>query len=65
MNGSLPGPSVHGILQSRIQEWVAIPSPGDRSSQPGIELRSSALQADSLPSEPPEKPLYTIETLNS
>ena len=24
MNGSLPGPSVHGILQARIQEWVAI-----------------------------------------
>ena len=23
--GSLPGPSVHGILQARIQEWVAIP----------------------------------------
>ena len=23
-----PGSSVHGILQSRILEWVAIPSPG-------------------------------------
>ena len=22
---SLPGPSVHGILQARILEWVAIP----------------------------------------
>ena len=22
---SLPDPSVHGILQARIQEWVAIP----------------------------------------
>ena len=25
---SLPGSSVHGILQARILEWVAIPSPG-------------------------------------
>ena len=23
---SLPGPSVHGILQARILEWVAMPS---------------------------------------
>ena len=26
MNGSLPGSSVHGILQERILEWVAMPS---------------------------------------
>ena len=26
MNCSLPGSSVHGILQARILEWVAIPS---------------------------------------
>ena len=33
-NCSLPGFSVHGILQARIQEWIAIPfSRG--SSQPG------------------------------
>ena len=25
MNSSLPGSSVHGILQARILEWVAIP----------------------------------------
>ena len=55
MDGSLPGSSVHGILQARILEWVAIPfSTG--SSQPGIEPRAPALQADSLPSEPPGKP---------
>ena len=24
MDGSLPGPSVHGILQARAPEWVAI-----------------------------------------
>ena len=45
--------SVHGILQARILEWVAIPfSRG--SSQPRIKPGSPALQADSLPSEPPE-----------
>ena len=50
---SLPvtGFSVHGILQARILEWVAFPSPGDLSD-PGIELGSPALQADSLPLEP-------------
>ena len=46
---------VHGILQARILEWVAIPfSRG--SSDPGIEPRSPPLQADSFLSEPPGKP---------
>ena len=45
---------VHGILQARILEWVAVLfSRG--SSQPGIEPRSPTLQADSLPAEPPGK----------
>ena len=39
--------TVHGILQARILEWVLFPSPGDLSN-PGIEPRSPALQADSL-----------------
>ena len=44
--------TVQEILQARILEWVAIPfSRG--SSQP----RSPALQADSLPCEPPGKPI--------
>ena len=47
-----------GILQARILEWVAIPSPGDLPN-PGIKLRSPALQADSLPSEPSGKPKNT------
>ena len=47
----LPGSSVHGILQARILEWVAIPfSKG--LPDPGIKPRSCSLQADSLPSEP-------------
>ena len=51
---SLPGASVHGILQARIREWVAIPfSRGlpDPSITPGFP----ALQEDSLLSEPPEQ----------
>ena len=42
---SPPGSSVHGILQARILEWIAIPSPGDLPD-PGIEpvaLASPAL----------------------
>ena len=55
MDCSLPGFSVHGILQARILEWIAIPfSRG--LPHPGIKTWSPAFQADSLPSEPPEKP---------
>ena len=36
---SLPDSSVHGILQARILEWVAITS-SRGSSQPGIEPES-------------------------
>ena len=43
---------------SRQEYWNGLPflSPGDLSN-PGIEPESPALQADSLPSEPPGKPL--------
>ena len=47
MDCSSPGSSVHGISQARILESVAFPSPGDLPN-PEIELRYSALQADSL-----------------
>ena len=47
---SLPGSSVHGILQARILEWVAFPYPGDLLN-PGIKPGSPAFQADSLPTE--------------
>ena len=47
MDCSPPGSSVHGILQARILEWVAIPfSRG--SSWPGIVPSSLSLQADSF-----------------
>ena len=57
MDGSLSGSFVHGILQARILEWVAIPFSRGDLPDPGMELRSPALQADSLLSEPPGKPL--------
>ena len=49
-----PGSSDHGILQARILEWVAIPFSREQPN-PGIKPRSPALQADSLPSDSPEK----------
>ena len=52
MDCSLPGSSVHGILQARILEWVAICFTMG-SSNPGIKPGSPILQANSLPSEPP------------
>ena len=60
MDFRLPGSSIHGILQVRILEWVAMPfSRGSgESPDPGTELGSSTLQADSLPSNslPPVNP---------
>ena len=45
---------------SRQEYWSRLPcpSPGDLPN-PGIEPRSPTLQADSLPSEPPGKPMNT------
>ena len=53
---SLPGSSVHGF--SRQEHWNGLPCspPGDLPNS-GIEPRSSLLQADSSPSEPPGKPV--------
>ena len=57
---SPPGSSVHGILQARVLEWVAILFSYGDLPHPGIEPRSPALWAHSLPSEPPEKPESAI-----
>ena len=54
---SPPGLSAHGILQARIPEWVAFPSPGGLPN-PGIKPMSPALQANSLLSQPPERGSY-------
>ena len=58
MNCSPPGSSVHGILQARMLEWVAISfSRGIFLSQ-GLNPHLLGLlcwQAESVPSEPPRK----------
>ena len=46
MNCSTPGSSVHGILQARILQWVAMPS-----------SRGSSQPRDSLLFGPPRKPM--------
>ena len=50
MDCSLPGSTVHGILQARILEWAAVPFSRDLPN-PGTEHRSPTLKVDSLPSE--------------
>ena len=54
VNCSLPGSSVHGILQARILEWAAISFSGDLS-EPGfktVSLTSPALAGGFLTTEP-------------
>ena len=48
---------------SRQEYWSGLPCPppGDLPN-PGIELRSPSLQADSLASEPPGKPIFILST---
>ena len=71
MDCSLPGSSA--IEFSRQEYWSGLqfPSPGDLPDS-GIEPGSPALQADSLPSEPPGKPSlggigshFTLSSVNS
>ena len=47
---TLSSSSVSGILQARIWNGLPFLSPGDLPD-PGIQPRSPALQADSLPTE--------------
>ena len=49
---------------SRQEYWSGLPfpSPGDLPN-PGIKPGSPALQADSLPSEPPCKPLFLVRIM--
>ena len=58
MDCSLPGSSVHGILQARIWNGLSFPSPGDLPN-PGTEPSSLTSQADSFPYEPQGKPLIS------
>ena len=59
MDRSSPGFSVHGLLQVRLLEWIAIPFARGFPDQ-GIEPGSLALQADSLLSEPTGKPIQIV-----
>ena len=61
MGCSPSGSCVCGVLQARILGGLPCPSPGDLPD-PGIEPVSPALQADSLPSEPPGKPSWMYIT---
>ena len=63
MDYSLPGSSVHGILQARIQEWVTMPSSKGSSQPRDITQGSNShllcllhWQMCSLPLVPPGKP---------
>ena len=54
MDCSPPSFSVHGILQARILEWVAMPSSrGPSWPRDQIHIFFIASRAESLPSEPP------------
>ena len=57
MNCSSPGTSVQEFFRQEYRSGLSFISTGDLPD-PGIELRSPALQADSLPSESPGKPRY-------
>ena len=52
MDYSLPGSLSMGFPRQEHCNGLPFPTPGDLPD-PGIEPRSPALQADSLPSEPP------------
>ena len=59
MDCSPPASSVHGILQSRIPEWVAFLSPGDLPN-PGIEHASPSLVGRFFTTEPPGKLYFNL-----
>ena len=58
---SPPGPSVHGILQARRLQWVAISS-SRASSRQNVSPVSPALQADSFPLSHRGSP-YTLDQI--
>ena len=60
MDHSLSDASVHGILQARILEWVAISFSGDLSD-PGIESGSPALAGEFFTAKPPWKPTLVVD----
>ena len=72
MDYSLPGSSVHGILQARILEWVTMPSSKGSSQPRDITQGSNShllcllhWQMCSLPLVPPGKPYHDIVQFSS
>ena len=55
MDYSLPGSSVHGILQARILEWVAIPSSRDLPNPTYVSC-GSCIAGRVFTTEPSRKP---------
>jgi len=63
---SLPGFCVHGVLQARILEWVAIPSSRGSSRPRGSNLSFLHLLpwlVGSLPQAPPGKPHFIYSSV--
>ena len=59
-----PGPSVRGIFQARILEWVAI-SFSRGSSDPGIKLASPALTGGLFTTDHLRSPYYAGREINT
>ena len=63
MDCSLSGSSVHGISQERKMDWAPISfsrSSSRSKDRTHVSCISSNWRADSLPLEPPGKPLYIL-----
>ena len=56
MDYGLPGPVSLEFSSQEYWSGLSFPTPGDLPN-PGVEPGSPALKADSLPSEPPGKPV--------
>ena len=56
-----PGSSVHGALQTRILQWVAVPS-SRGSSQSRDQTRGSCVIGGFFTAEPPGMPKATINS---
>ena len=59
MDWSLPGSSVHGILQARILEWVTVPF-SRRSCRPRNRTQVSRTAGSFFTTKPPGKPCSTV-----
>ena len=55
-------PPCMGFSRQAYWSGLPFPSPGDLPD-PGIERRSPALQADALISEPPRKPMGSVQVI--